>query len=193
MNDEATTQNAEPQTLADELTPTARARSAKPSGPALKVGDNEWRLRPSGLATILTEVRDRLYDESILRRKVRVEDCRLVAYYALHANYRLSDAEVARLIYSVEPQALVDATMESLYQWLKRPTLLEFAGPLMISSPFVSNVQYRLSEFGGATLIVFRHTAFGYVPAEHKAGMEKGWTLMHEATRKRAEAGLALK
>ena len=73
-------------------------------------------------------------------------------------------------------------------QAIKRPTLLEFVGPLMVSSPFVSNVQYRLSDFGGATLIVFRHTALGYVPEEHKAGMKKGWSFMHERARVQAEA-----
>ena len=37
-------------------------------------------------------------------------------------------------------------------QAIKRPTLLEFAGPLFASFPFVSNVQYRLSEADGGTL-----------------------------------------
>src|SRR6266851_1518399 len=55
-----------------------------------------------------------------------------------------------------------------------RPTLLEFAGPLFASFPFVSNVQYRLSEVAGGTLIAFRHTALGFIPDEHKAGMNKG-------------------
>src|ERR1035438_4067887 len=33
-------------------------------------------------------------------------------------------------------------------QAIKRPTLLEFTGPLFMSYPVVSNVQYRLSERG---------------------------------------------
>jgi uncharacterized protein YndB with AHSA1/START domain len=69
-----------------------------------------------------------------------------------------------------------------------RPTLLEFVGPLFASFPFVSNVQYRLSEVDGGTLIAFRHTALGFVPEEHKAGMTKGWTAMHDRVRKQAEA-----
>ena len=56
---------------------------------------------------------------------------------------------------------------------ITRPTLLEFVGPLFASFPFVSNVQYRLSEVAGGTLIAFRHTALGFVPDEHKAGMDK--------------------
>jgi uncharacterized protein YndB with AHSA1/START domain len=71
---------------------------------------------------------------------------------------------------------------------IMRPTLLEFAGPLFASFPFVSNVQYRLSEVDGGTLIVFRHSALGFVSEEHKAGMDKGWTSMNERVRVQAEA-----
>jgi len=70
-----------------------------------------------------------------------------------------------------------------------RPTLLEFVGPLFASFPFVANVQYRLSEVDGGTLITFRHTAIGIVPNEQKANMDKGWTSMHERVRRVAEAG----
>ena len=72
---------------------------------------------------------------------------------------------------------------------IMRPTLLEFVGPLFASFPFVSNVQYRLSEVDGGTLISFRHTALGFVPEEHKAGMNKGWESMHDRVRRVAEAG----
>jgi uncharacterized protein YndB with AHSA1/START domain len=69
-----------------------------------------------------------------------------------------------------------------------RPTLLEFVGPLFASFPFVSNVQYRLTEADGGTLITFRHTALGFVPEEQKAGMNKGWASMHDRVRRHAEA-----
>src|SRR5882672_5404621 len=59
-------------------------------------------------------------------------------------------------------------------QAIKRPTLLEFVGPMAASYPFLSNIQYRLKEADGGTLIVFHHTALGLVPEEHKAGMNKG-------------------
>jgi hypothetical protein len=72
---------------------------------------------------------------------------------------------------------------------IMRPTLLEFVGPLFASFPFVSNVQYRLSEVDGGTLIVFRHTALGFVSDDHRAGMEKGWASMHDRVRRQAEAG----
>jgi hypothetical protein len=68
-----------------------------------------------------------------------------------------------------------------------RPTLLEFVGPLFASFPLVSNVQYRLSEADGGTLITFRHTALGFVPDEQKPGINKGWASMHERVRTHAE------
>src|SRR5208283_3901090 len=53
-------------------------------------------------------------------------------------------------------------------QAIKRPTLLEFCGPLFASYPFISNVQYRLSEANGGTLITFRHTALGFIQDDHR-------------------------
>jgi len=76
----------------------------------------------------------------------------------------------------------------AVVQAIKRPTLLEFHGPLFMSYAAISNVQYRLSEKDGGTLIKFHHRAFGLVPDEHKAGMAGGWKHMHESARKRAEA-----
>jgi hypothetical protein len=73
-------------------------------------------------------------------------------------------------------------------QAIKRPTLLEFAGPLFASFPFVSNVQYRLSAVDGGTLIAFRHAALGFVSDEQKADMNKGWSSMNDGVRRRAEA-----
>jgi uncharacterized protein YndB with AHSA1/START domain len=73
-------------------------------------------------------------------------------------------------------------------QAIKRPTLLEFSGPLFASFPMVSNVQYRLSEVDGGTLIAFKHTALGFVPEGQKAGMNKGWTAMLDRVRRQAEA-----
>src|SRR5271167_2014755 len=65
-------------------------------------------------------------------------------------------------------------------QAIKRPTLLEFVGPLMQSFPFVSNVQYRLSEVDGGTLIAFRHSALGFVTEEQKAEINKHTAGMEE-------------
>jgi|SRR5450631_329724 len=73
-------------------------------------------------------------------------------------------------------------------QAIKRPTLLEICGPLFASYPLVSNVQYRLSETSGGTLITFRHTALGFIQEEHKGGVGKGWASILERIRKHAES-----
>ncbi len=73
-------------------------------------------------------------------------------------------------------------------QAIKRPTLLEITGPLFMSYPVVSNVQYRLSEVDGGTLIKFHHTALGLIQDDHREGVGKGWTHITEGVRKRAEA-----
>ena len=73
-------------------------------------------------------------------------------------------------------------------QAIKRPTLLEITGPLFMSYPVVSNVQYRLSEVDGGTLIKFHHTALGLIPDDHREGVGKGWTSINARVRARAEA-----
>jgi hypothetical protein len=73
-------------------------------------------------------------------------------------------------------------------QAIKRPTLLEISGPLFMSYPVVSNLQYRLSEADGGTLIKFRHAAFGLIQEDHKKGVSTGWNHIHERVRKQAEA-----
>lgn len=76
----------------------------------------------------------------------------------------------------------------AVVQAIKRPTLLEFTGPLFMSYPAVSNVQYRLSEEEGGTLIKFHHTALGLIEDQHREGTVKGWTHMNEGVKKRAES-----
>jgi Activator of Hsp90 ATPase homolog 1-like protein len=73
-------------------------------------------------------------------------------------------------------------------QAIKRPTLLEFTGPLFMSYPVVSNVQYRLSATDGGTLIKFQHAAMGLIQDDHRRGVTGGWGSMNERVRKTAEA-----
>ncbi len=74
-----------------------------------------------------------------------------------------------------------------IVQAIKRPTLLEFSGPLFMSQPVANNVQYRLSEQDGETLIKFCHSAFGLILDDHRKGVTTGWAHMNELTRQRAE------
>ncbi len=72
-------------------------------------------------------------------------------------------------------------------QSIKRPGLLELSGPLMMSQPVINHIIYRLSEEGGETVIKFSHTGFGPIQPEHREGVNKGWTYIHEKIRARAE------
>ena len=73
-------------------------------------------------------------------------------------------------------------------QAIKRPTLLEITGPLFMSYPALSNMQYRLSEEDGGTLIRFHHKALGLIEEEHRQNLVKGWTHMHARAKDRAES-----
>ena len=72
-------------------------------------------------------------------------------------------------------------------QAIKRPTLFEITGPLFMSYGVVSNLQYRLSEEKGGTLIKFHHQAFGAIQEEHRRGVGAGWGNMNARIKARAE------
>ncbi len=72
-------------------------------------------------------------------------------------------------------------------QAIKSPTLLEISGPLMMSYPVSNNVQWRLSEENGETVIRFRHSGFGFISDAHRKGMPEGWGYMNAQAKRRAE------
>ena len=72
-------------------------------------------------------------------------------------------------------------------QAIKRPTLLEITGPLMMSFAVASNLQYRLKEVDGGTLITLRHTALGLFPDGYREALSQGWPLLFDRIRRRVE------
>jgi len=72
-------------------------------------------------------------------------------------------------------------------QAIKRPTLLEITGPLFMSYAAVSNLQYRLSEEDGGTLIKFHHKALGVIQEDHRSGVSEGWGHLNARIKARAE------
>ena len=50
-----------------------------------------------------------------------------------------------------------------------------------MSAAGLSNVQYRLTEVDGGTVIAFRHTAFGFIPDNVREGLSRGWVALHRA------------
>jgi hypothetical protein len=73
-------------------------------------------------------------------------------------------------------------------QAIKRPTLLEISGPLFMSYPVSNNLQYRLSQEEGGTLIKFRHAALGLIEDDHARNVSSGWGHTHAKLKERAEA-----
>lgn len=73
-------------------------------------------------------------------------------------------------------------------QAIKKPTLLEITGPLFMSYAVMSNLQYRLSEEKGETVIKFHHKAFGAIQDDHRRGVTRGWSHIMNNVKQRAEA-----
>jgi hypothetical protein len=80
-----------------------------------------------------------------------------------------------------------DGHFWGVVQAIKRPTLLEICGPLFLSAPVISNMQYRLTPVDGGTLIAFRHSALGFVPDEFRHNVGSGWSVLHARVRRIAE------
>ncbi len=74
-------------------------------------------------------------------------------------------------------------------QAIKPPSLLEICGPLFMSYPAISNVQYRLTEENGITRLKFVHRAIGLIPADLLDGVNvnKGWSSILTRIREVAE------
>ena len=73
-------------------------------------------------------------------------------------------------------------------QAIKRPTLLEITGPLMMSFAVACNLQYRLKAVDGGTLITLHHTALGLFPDGHREAFSQGgWSLFLARIRRRSE------
>jgi tRNA(Phe) wybutosine-synthesizing methylase Tyw3 len=73
-------------------------------------------------------------------------------------------------------------------QAIKKEALLEIAGPLFMSYPVSNNLQYRLSEEKGGTLIQFHHTALGLIIEDHRKNVSKGWGAINERVKQNAES-----
>jgi len=74
-------------------------------------------------------------------------------------------------------------------QAIKRPNLIEVYGPLFMSTPAASNVQYRLTPEGNQTRLKFCHRAMGWIVPELRDGANigKGWDAMLTRIQSKAE------
>ncbi|MGA7159164.1 MAG: SRPBCC domain-containing protein [Acidobacteriaceae bacterium] len=67
-------------------------------------------------------------------------------------------------------------------QAIRPPSLLEISGPLFMSNPAVSNLQYRLTEENGVTRLHFVHRAMGWI-GENERGVDAGWSQLMDRIR----------
>ncbi len=72
-------------------------------------------------------------------------------------------------------------------QVIKPPTLLEISGPMFMSYPAVSHLQYRVAADGAGSKLTLTHKAMGLIPAEHREGVGQGWEHWMQQIQKRAE------
>jgi len=72
-------------------------------------------------------------------------------------------------------------------QVIKPPALLEISGPLFMSYPALSHVQYRLTADGGRTRLALVHRAIGPITPAHREGVGQGWGYILAKVRERAE------
>jgi uncharacterized protein YndB with AHSA1/START domain len=72
-------------------------------------------------------------------------------------------------------------------QVIKPPKLLELTGPMMMSYPAISHIQYRLTEEARGTLLKFTHQAMGLIPPGLEQDVRKGWGQMIDLIRIAAE------
>lgn len=72
-------------------------------------------------------------------------------------------------------------------QVIKAPALLEISGPMFMSYPCANHIQYRLVADGLGTKLKFQHRGFGEIPAEHREGVNQGWSYKLERIRLIAE------
>src|SRR6185312_3073635 len=73
-------------------------------------------------------------------------------------------------------------------QVIKPPTLLEICGPMFMSYPVASHLQYKLTAEGNATRLSLVHQAIGLIDPKHAEGVHKGWEFMNNHVRRIAEA-----
>lgn len=71
-------------------------------------------------------------------------------------------------------------------QVIKPPTLLEIYGPLMISSPAVSHVAYRVKSENGVNRLTITHRIFGDFDPKVPEMVGGGWQMIADAIKTRA-------
>ncbi len=72
-------------------------------------------------------------------------------------------------------------------QVIKPPTLLELHGPMFMSYPVASHMQFRLSQIAGGVELYLRHRVVGPMEEGHRTRVKPGWQYLLEQTKLLAE------
>lgn len=72
-------------------------------------------------------------------------------------------------------------------QVIKRGKLLEIIGPLFMSNPVISHLQFRITEHDEIVRLTLKHQAVGIIDPEHRAGISTSWTTMLKGIKDYAE------
>ncbi len=72
-------------------------------------------------------------------------------------------------------------------QVIKAPTLLELLGPMFMSYPVASHMQFRLTPISTGTELHLRHRVVGPMEEYHRLRVKPGWQYLLEQTKRLAE------
>ncbi|MEX2217089.1 MAG: SRPBCC domain-containing protein [Phycisphaeraceae bacterium] len=72
-------------------------------------------------------------------------------------------------------------------QVIKKNRLVEIYGPLFMSYPVASHIQFRVTAKNRRTTLSLRHQAIGMIPDDHRKGVGEGWKHTLQGVREHAE------
>lgn len=72
-------------------------------------------------------------------------------------------------------------------QVINPPTLLELHGPMFMSYPVASHMQFRLTQISGGVELYLRHRVVGPMEEEHRTRVKPGWQYLMDQTKLMAE------
>jgi len=72
-------------------------------------------------------------------------------------------------------------------QVIKPPRLIEICGPMFMSYPVASHLQYRITGDGPKCRLHLIHKAVGMIPIEHRDSVNQGWSAEVSDIRARSE------
>lgn len=85
------------------------------TGQPVTIDGETWLLADAGIAPSLTEVRDRIYDMSVIRGEVDLSDVMTCAFLMLTANYKIANEDAAALLWRADPDELTQAVSAALF------------------------------------------------------------------------------